>query len=471
MLAVVASGATAVAVAQTDDDPPGFPANFYGNVTDGDDIDAPVDTEVYAVVTENEEVTDTDSITVEEAGQYGSSAADEPKLSVDSSAGDTVRFYVDDPDDGPQASQSFDLESEGDGTYKQDLTFSDAQFDIESITLELGSTSLEPGDTTDATVTATRADDSTSEVTDATTITSTDDSVVNVSGSTIEAVDDGTATVEAELRGNTDSVEVSVGEADDDDDDDDDGGGGGGGGGGGAGDADDGAADDAPPTIAEVRSQLNLVDPSTTTQTEIADNDPDTPGTQVTPEGTEVVQSISFSEEGLSGNVDINEYSNPPQEIRSSVSESVSGAGAVDRGDISTISVVDITPDNDAAEESAATVTLSVPADEVTNPEQLTVVKETYSAEQQEDTWTELDTTLEEEGDEEITVSAQAESFSLFAVAEVEQPDEQPADDGAADDGEAPTDGGGPGPVVIIGVLVLLVVVGAAVYVFTQQGE
>jgi PGF-CTERM protein len=162
----------------------------------------------------------------------------------------------------------------------------------------------------------------------------------------------------------------------------------------------------------------------------------------VTPEGTEVVQSISFSEEGLSGNVEINEYSNPPQEIRSSVSQSVSAAGAVDRGDVSTINVVDITPDNNAAEDPAATVTLSAPADEVTNPEQLTVVKETYSFEQQEDTWTELDTTVEEEGDEEITVSAEAESFSLFAVAEVEQTDgDGTADDGAEDDDGAADDG------------------------------
>ena len=211
----------------------------------------------------------------------------------------------------------------------------------------------------------------------------------------------------------------------------------------GAGDGQEDADDDAPPTVTEVRNTLDLVDPSTTTQTEITDADPDTSGTQVTPEGTESVQSISFNEEGLSGNVDINEFNDPPQQIRDDVASSVTAAGAAaDGSSINTISVADITPDNDAAADSAATVTFSVPASEVDTPEQLTVFKETYSQEQQADTWSELPTTVDEVGDEEITVSAEAESFSLFAVAEVEQTDgDGTADDGAEDDDGAADDG------------------------------
>jgi len=244
----------------------------------------------------------------------------------------------------------------------------------------------------------------------------------------------------------------------------------GGGGGGGSAPSDEGDDDDdAPPTVAEVRSTLQLVSPSSTTQTDLTDNDPDTPGTQVTPTDGEIVQQISFDEEDLDGAVEINEYNNPPEEIRSSISESVSAAGAVDRGDVSVINVADITPETDAAEESAATVTLSVSADEVDNPEQLTVVKETYDFEQQEETWTELDTTLEETGENEITVSARAESFSLFAVSEIEtQQDDGSSqqDDGESqqDDGESQQDGSSSSILAIVGLLVVIAAIGAFLY-------
>ena len=258
------------------------------------------------------------------------------------------------------------------------------------------------------------------------------------------------------------SFTISQSSSGSDDDDSSGGGGGSPGGDDGAGDGDEG-----PTTVQQVRDQLNLVEPSTTTQTEISDNDPDTPGTQITPEGTESVRQISFTEEDISGNVDINEYSNPPQEIRSSVSDSVSAAGAVERGDVSVVSISDITPDNEAAEDSGATVEFAVPTNDVNSPEQLTVVKETYDFDQQETTWSELDTTLENVGDEEITLSAQAESFSLFAVVEVESTG-SPADDGGQqqeDDGQQPDDSDGlPTSAIIIGLLVVVAIAGAIIY-------
>jgi PGF-CTERM protein len=186
---------------------------------------------------------------------------------------------------------------------------------------------------------------------------------------------------------------------------------------------------------------LNLIDPTSDTTSEISDADPDTPGLQVRPEGTEVVREISFDNGEVSGSVNVREYNNPPEEIRSSVSQSVSAADAVKRGDVSVLDMAGITPDSEAAEESGATVTFTQPADEVNDPDQLAVVKETYSFEQQEETWTELDTTVEDVGDEEITVSAQAESFSLFTVAEVQSGTEEEETTNETDSTEEPDDG------------------------------
>jgi PGF-CTERM protein len=185
---------------------------------------------------------------------------------------------------------------------------------------------------------------------------------------------------------------------------------------------------------------LKLIQPTSDTNTEISDADPDTPGLQVRPDGTEVVREISFDNEEVSGLVNVREYNNPPQKIRSSVSQSVTAAGAVKSGDVSVLNMADITPDSEAAEESGATVTFTHPADEVDNPDDLTVVKDTYSFEQQEDTWRELNTTVEDIGDEEITVSAQAESFSLFTVAEVQSGTEEEETTNETDSTEEPDD-------------------------------
>jgi hypothetical protein len=263
------------------------------------------------------------------------------------------------------------------------------------------------------------------------------------------------------------------------DDDDDDGGGGG--------SVDPAAPDeegeDAPPSVEEIQSTLDLVVPTTDTATEITDAEPDTPGVTVNPTETESVSQITFENQDVTGSVQITEYTEPPEEIKTAVTESVVAAGAIDTGGdgdagggggtatVNVISVTDISPDNEAAEDSAATVTLSVSADEVDNPERVTVVKETYDFEQQETTWSELETTLEEAGDEEVTVSARVESFSLFAVAEVtpaEEEQQQQQQDEQVDDDEQPTDDGDSGAGVVIGLLVVVAVIGAAVYLYSQ---
>jgi len=177
----------------------------------------------------------------------------------------------------------------------------------------------------------------------------------------------------------------------------------------------------------------------------------------------------------VSGSVDIREYNDLSQDVRETVSDSVTASGSTgdtdSGGAASVISAADISPDSETAASSSATVTLSVPADEVTNPEQLTVVKETSDSDGTT-TWRELETTLEETGTEEITVSAQVDQFSLFAVAEVDESDddsttsedtsgessgddETATDDGStADDGS--TDDGLPGFNVIIALVALI---------------
>jgi len=253
------------------------------------------------------------------------------------------------------------------------------------------------------------------------------------------------------------------------------GGGGGGGGAGGGGGGGGGDGDDGPPTIEQVESTLNLVEPSTTSRTEVADDDPDTPGTQVTPQETQTVRRISFNTDGLSGNVDVTEYNEPPQTVRDQVAASVAATDATSgtSSSVNVLSVTDITPDNEAAAESSATVTFSVPASAVDNPQQLTVFKETYDFEQQETTWSRLETSTEEVTDEEITVDAQTDSFSLFAVSEVAQQD---GGDGQQDGGEQQDDGdqqqGGPSSVlIVVGILALVAVAGAVLYAQQNQNE
>jgi hypothetical protein len=242
------------------------------------------------------------------------------------------------------------------------------------------------------------------------------------------------------------------------------GGGGAGGGGGGAGSAGRAPAEQSPPSIEDVRSTLSLVNPSASSETQIQDTDPDTSGVTVTTEGTQSVQSIRFNSEAT-GSVQVTEYSEPPQEIRDQVAQSISGAVTSDGGSsdsdegdsgdssntndggnsngenddgssnddssgdsVNVISVADISPTSDQAEDTSAEVTLSVSKRKVENPQQLTVFKEIYDFEAQETTWSEVETSVESTSEEQITVSAQVEEFSLFAVTEVQGEDRSQSD-------------------------------------------
>lgn len=95
---------------------PGEPANFWGEVSDEDGNDAPVNTTIVAVVDGEVE----DEITVETTGQYGEEDALGDKLSLDSDTGDTVNFHLNDPNGESALQNPYDLDS---GTYELDLEF------------------------------------------------------------------------------------------------------------------------------------------------------------------------------------------------------------------------------------------------------------------------------------------------------------------------------------------------------------
>jgi len=382
------------------------PSSYHGDAVTEDGTDAPSGTTIVAVVDGTVE----DSITVSTVGEYGSPDKKE-FLRIPSSSG-SVTFHVGSPS-GPQADPPGTVTNIENGVERRDLTFPAGAF------------------------TSGGGDDG-----------STDDG----------ATDDGSTDDGATDDGSTDDGATDDGSTDDGSGDDGGSSGGGQGTGGATTDdseADDQHTDETAPSVEDVRKTLDGESASTETATEVTDADPDRVGVNVQPEGTESVREISFESEDVSGSVEIREYNDLSQDVRETVSDSVTASGstgdAADGGSASVISAADISPDSETAASSSATVTLSVPADEVTNPDQLTVVKETSDADGST-TWRKLETTLEETGDEEIRVSAQANQFSLFAVAEVEQSgdgsttpedtsSESSGDDGSTDDGSTADDG------------------------------
>jgi hypothetical protein len=245
------------------------------------------------------------------------------------------------------------------------------------------------------------------------------------------------------------------------------------------------------PTVEEVREELDRTGPSRETNTEIVDNDPDTPGVSVTPEGTQTVRQITFQDEGASGTVTVREYDEPPESLSESVTTSLNQQQTEnadsDGSDGETqpqttrrarvVSVSDISPDSESAN-GPATIEKTVDRDRFENPENAVVFHE------RGETWAELPTTVEDAGDGEVTVTAETDSFSLFAVAEVTE-DSQTNDgtteesgdgDGTteeSDDGDGTNEesGDGPGTVVIIGVLVVLALIAAVAFAYSRQSS
>jgi PGF-pre-PGF domain-containing protein len=261
-----------------------------------------------------------------------------------------------------------------------------------------------------------------------------------------------------------------------DDETDNTGGGSGGGGGGGAGGGGGGGStDQGPPSIQDVESTLQLVSPTTTATMPLEDTDSSQNGLTVTPENPTTVDEINFNNGDLSGTVEVTEYTEPPQTISEDVATSVaadfesqsssSGTALTDASDISVLAVTDIAPTVAATEDSSATVELTIDADQVTNPDQLQVIKETYSEEAQATRWNQLPIEEQSTTDNEITMTVEVDSFSLFAITEVDGATQTSGTSNTATSQGTNTGGnGGIGIVGIVGIVAVVLIAGVALY-------
>ncbi|ERH00724.1 MAG: PGF-CTERM archaeal protein-sorting signal [Halonotius sp. J07HN6] len=139
---------------------------------------------------------------------------------------------------------------------------------------------------------------------------------------------------------------------------------------------------------------------------------------------------------------------------------------------MSVVAVTDISVESDSGSnngdtDTTATVTMGVPRDEISDPDDAVIFHETP------DGWEQLETTITSTTGEEIRLAADT-TFSIFAVAEVDDPaedattatneteDERAATD-ASDDAGATSDGI-PGFGITISLVVLLSAVAIAVW-------
>jgi len=281
--------------------------------------------------------------------------------------------------------------------------------------------------------------------------------------------DDASYTATVETANDSDTASVNVTAASDSDDDDDTTSGGGGGGGASAPDDEDEI--DADPAVEETSAiEASSVDFET----------------------AETVGGVTFDEEAT-GSVEVEEYDEPPAAVDEAVSEVVADELATEDGasdaesttedgtdagggggtDPDVVTVADVSPTDPDVGESSATVEFEVDREEFDDPDDAVVFHEA------DDGWRDVETTVEQTDGETLIVAGQVESFSLFAVAEVESDEstqtdastgEETTDDGdtsepADDTGD--DDSGGVG-VVFIGILVVAGGIGA-VYVLRQR--
>jgi len=182
------------------------------------------------------------------------------------------------------------------------------------------------------------------------------------------------------------------------------------------------------PTVEDVRRLLDDTEPTTRSRTAIVDNNPDRPGVTVNPEETGFVREITFSSDDAAGNVDIDEWEEPPE----TVAESIRGTVAADveaeaendtEATVRVPAIADIDPDTDQVRGESAEVMITLDADEFNDLDDVAIVHERGNS------WELLETTVSDTEDGEVTLVAETESFSYFAVAEVETEDEPAPDD------------------------------------------
>ncbi|WP_247010024.1 outer membrane protein assembly factor BamB family protein [Halorientalis litorea] len=161
------------------------------------------------------------------------------------------------------------------------------------------------------------------------------------------------------------------------------GGGGGGGAGGGTGGASTASDDDETEDIATEAAEIEDGDATFGDETPLV--------------------RVDFAE-SVSGTVEASVVTDPDAEMSREAADAANGGDAV--------SFVDISPSSDAAAETPATVELTVDREELDDPEDAVVVHRTETG------WVSLPTTAQRIDDGTVSLVAEVDSFSVFAVVE-----------------------------------------------------
>ena len=416
VLATVMIATSVAPVGVVAQEQPEIPASYYGEVEIEGFGDAPVGTEVTAIAGDEQ-----DTITVEEAGEYGGPGPFDDKLVLQDPGDDTdVTFRVDGPgfEETVAETDPATVTWESEDVQEVNLTLTGVTV-FDSIDLRLDGVDderqLEVGETTTATVIADVSGGDTEDVTSESTITSNDTDVATVSGNTITAESTGETTIQAEDTGLEDSVDLVVVE-------EDDAGGGGGGGGGGGDIGDDGDE------IDDVDDDVEAPPPRTPSAEEIEETFD--PAEEVTIENAEAAETVFDPQTATSTAV----FSEESTVSRVSVGGDISGVGD---GEVS-VADLDTEPD-DAGSSPGRTVSVTqieVPEEAQNNPgtvdirvsrdrlEELDADVEDLQINRFADgAYQGLETVIVNETASEVLLRADTPGFSIFTVSAVSDPE------------------------------------------------
>jgi PGF-pre-PGF domain-containing protein len=249
-------------------------------------------------------------------------------------------------------------------------------------------------------------------------------------------------------------------------------------------------------SVEEAVEQVAETEPDTRTEVTIEDTDEETEGTTVSIGEAESIEEVTFNDESVDGTVSVNEYTELPEGVAAQVTRSIAEDIDPNRGtqsesntvaeqnsnenqdgsttsestdadtssvetddsataaddtssdSINVVSMVDISPSSDSAAETGATVTLTVDSDAVNSPSSVFITHETDQG------WEQLETTVESQSNEKITLSAPTGSFSLFAVVETTDTVQSDGSADATDSPDNPSDYF-PIPLIIAGLLIV----------------
>lgn len=216
--------------------------------------------------------------------------------------------------------------------------------------------------------------------------------------------------------------------------------GGGGQGGGGVGGGGSTSTDTGPETPTQIKNTLNLVEPEETKT--FGDGTAEDSSDTSNPSD---VESVTLTGD-KSTTISVNDYGDPPEKIKNDVAESIAsynneigGNPSKDNGEstsesqpsntqskgtqdenINVISLSEISPKQEIDEsETTAKVTFSIDQNRVSSPERISVYKQEYVFEAQEEQWVEKDIEIKESGGQ-IKITTTVNGFSLFSVVETE---------------------------------------------------